>query len=120
MTVPHQQSLFDTQPAPWEQDDQSEQCIATVVFATGPEQPFDYLVPNSLRDALEAGRRVRVPFGKGGRMVVGYCVRVETRPVGPRPLKELHSVVDRRTLLSPAMLRLTLWIAERYLCSWGQ
>jgi primosomal protein N' (replication factor Y) len=45
---------------------------------------------------------------------------LENRPVGPRRLKPIESVVDRRSLLSPAMLRLTAWIADRYLCDWGQ
>ncbi len=117
---PQQRNLFNTEPEPWEADDQAEQLVAGIVFATGPAQEFDYLVPDALRDMVEPGRRVLVPLGKGNRQVQGYCVRVETRPAGPRPLKPLTEVVDRRSLLSPAMLRLTRWIAEYYLCPWGQ
>ena len=115
-----QRSLFETEPEPWEADDQAEQLVAGVVLATGPAQEFDYLVPDALRDQVEPGRRVMVPLGKGNRQVLGYCVRVESRPAGPRPLKPLAEVVDRRSLLSPAMLRLTRWIADYYLCPWGQ
>jgi primosomal protein N' (replication factor Y) len=115
-----QRNLFDTQPEPWEADDQAEQLVAGIVLATGPAQEFDYLVPDDLRDLIEPGRRVLVPLGKGNRQVQGYCVRVETRPAGPRLLKPLAEVVDRRSLLSPAMLRLTRWIADYYLCPWGQ
>ena len=61
-----------------------------------------------------------VPLGKGNRLVQGYCVRVATQPRGLRPLKSVAEVVDRQSLLSPAMLRLTRWIAGYYLCSWGQ
>ena len=115
-----QRSLFDTDPEPWEADDQAEQLVAGIVLATGPAQEFDYLVPDALRDLVEPGRRVLVPLGKGNRQVQGYCVRVESRLAGPRPLKPLAEVVDRRSLLSPAMLRLTRWIADYYLCPWGQ
>ena len=115
-----QRNLFDTEPEPWEADDQAEQLVAGVVLATGPAQEFDYLVPDALRDMVEPGRRVMVPLGKGNRQVQGYCVRVESRLAGPRPLKPLAEVVDRRSLLSPAMLRLTRWIADYYLCGWGQ
>jgi primosomal protein N' (replication factor Y) (superfamily II helicase) len=115
-----QQTLFDTAPPPWEQDEAVEQLLATVVFARGPDQPFDYLVPDSLREELEPGRRIRVPFGKSDRLVVGYCVDVQTRRVLLRNLKPVHSLIDQRTLLSPSMLRLTKWMAEYYLCSWGQ
>ncbi len=115
-----QRSLFETDPAPWEADDQTEQLVAGVVLATGPAQEFDYLVPDALRDLVEPGRRVLVPLGKGNRQVQGYCVRVEIRIGGSRPLKPLAEVIDRRSLLSPAMLRLTRWIADYYLSSWGQ
>src|SRR5271165_5537588 len=115
-----QRSLFDADPEPWEADDQAEQLVAGVVLASGPPQEFDYLVPDSLRDQVEPGRRVMVPLGKGNRQVQGYCVRVESRAVGSRLLKPLAEVVDRRSLLSPAMLRLTRWIADYYLSAWGQ
>ncbi len=115
-----QQNLFDTEPAPWELDDAGERLVATVVLATGPEGEFDYLVPEPLVGQAEAGRRVQVPLGRSDRAVVGYCVRVETQPVGGRKLKSLSRVVDRQTLLSPSMLRLTRWIADYYLCRWGR
>jgi primosomal protein N' (replication factor Y) (superfamily II helicase) len=114
-----QRQLFDTAPEPWEADDQSQQLVATVVLSAGPAQEFDYLVPDSLREKVELGRRVKVPLGPSNRLVVGYCVRLEDRPQGRRRLKPLHSVLDQRSLLSSAMLRLTRWIADYYLCDWA-
>ena len=114
-----QRSLFNNEPEPWEADDQTERLIATVVLSSGPEQEFDYLVPDDLCEAVEPGRRVRVPLGHANRPVVGYCVRVESRPVGTRKLKAIQAVVDDKTLLSPPMLRLTRWLADYYLCPWA-
>ena len=115
-----QQSLFETDAPAWEIDDAAERLVATVVFATGPEQPFNYTVPDRLADELAAGRRVRVPLGRGQRLTTGYCIALETRQPGSRRLKDIHSVVDTTTLLTPAMLRLTQWMADHYLCSLGQ
>jgi primosomal protein N' (replication factor Y) (superfamily II helicase) len=115
-----QQSLFEIEPPAWEQDDAGEQLVATVVFASGPEQPFDYLVPDSLRGEIEVGRRVRVPLGKGNRLATAYLVGLEHRMLDSRKLKSVVDLVDARSLLSPAMLRLTRWMADYYLCSWGQ
>ncbi|HEY1784318.1 MAG TPA: primosomal protein N' [Pirellulales bacterium] len=115
-----QQSLFEIEPPAWEQDDQSEQLVATVVFATGPEQPFDYLVPERLRSRAEPGRRVRVPLGKSDRLMTGYLVGLAQRQVDPQRLKPLAQVVDERSLLGGPMLRLTQWMADYYLCPWGQ
>ena len=115
-----QRSLFDKEPAPWQADDQAEHRVATVVFADGPAGEFDYVVPDRLVAEVEPGRRVRVPLGRGNRRAVGYCLRVEHKAAGSRPLKAVEGVLDRRGLLSPSMLRLTQWIAEHYLCDLGQ
>lgn len=115
-----QRALFDDDPAPWHLDDQAEERAATVVFVEGPPGEFDYLVPDRLVEQVQSGCRLRVPLGKGNRPMTGYCVRVEMKAAGRRRLKPVLGVVDRRSLLSPAMLRLTQWIAEHYLCEWGQ
>jgi len=117
--MPPQRQLFDVSPEPWETDDQSRRWVASVVMTAVSAQEFDYLVPDHLRDAVEPGRRVKAPLGRSNRLVLGYCVRVEDRPVGPRRLKPLHSVVDARSLLAPAMRRLTRWMADYYLCDWA-
>lgn len=114
-----QRRLFDTAPEPWESDDQSLQLVASVVLSAGPAKEFDYLVPDTLRDLAEVGRRVKVPLGPSNRLVEAYCVQIDNRPTGRRRLKPLHSVLDQRSLLSPAMLRLTRWIADHYLCGWA-
>ncbi len=114
-----QRQLFDSSPEPWEADDQSRHLVASVVLSAGPAKEFDYLVPDALRETVEIGRRVKIPLGPSNRLVTGYCVRIEDRPVGRRRLKPLHSVLDQRSLLSPAMLRLTRWIADHYLCDWA-
>ncbi len=118
--MPHQQRLFGSEPEPWELDAEASQLVATVVFPTGPKQPFDYAVPDRLRETLEAGCRVEVPFGRGNRPQVGYCVGLAERPAAGRGLKAVAEQVDACSLLRPAMLRLTRWIADRYLCEWGQ
>jgi primosomal protein N' (replication factor Y) len=116
----HQQNLFQTEPEPWELDEADERLVAGVAFAEAPYGPFDYLVPERLRGQVEPGRRVRVPLGRSNRLIVGYCVRTENQRADTRRLKEVKAVVDAQTLLSPPMLRLTEWIADYYLCEWGQ
>jgi len=124
--MPSQQSLFDTEPAPWELDAAADQLVATVVLPGGPMGEFDYLVPDrmvasaSTKEKLESGRRVRVPFGRADRGVVGYCVALANKPAGGRKLKPVIAVLDRQPLMSPAILRLTRWMADYYLCPWGQ
>ncbi|HEV2969879.1 MAG TPA: primosomal protein N' [Pirellulales bacterium] len=116
-----QQNLFEIEPvAAWEDDDARERLVASVIFPSAPDRPFDYLVPDDMRDRLTGGMRVRAPFGRGNRAVVGYCVRLTNQADVRRKLKPLADVIDRQSLLSPAMLRLTEWMAGRYLSTWGQ
>jgi len=116
--LPQQQSLFDTEPTPWELDDASQALVATVVMPTGPGGEFDYLVPAEMignprpEKCLEPGRRVRVPLGRGNRSVVAYCVALETKSTGGRKLKSIASLVDRQTLIPPDMVRLARWMAD--------
>ena len=121
--MPKQQQLFDSQPAPWELDEAEDRLVATVVLPDKPHGPFDYVVPERMRSELQAGMRVRVPLGRGNRPVLAYCVRVANGASAEhrsRKLKEIQSLVDKTPLLSPAMLRLTEWMSEYYLCPWGQ
>ncbi|MSR58301.1 MAG: primosomal protein N' [Planctomycetaceae bacterium] len=114
-----QQQLFEPEPLPWEQADRDDLLCAQVVFNRPLETPFDYLIPDSMRGALQVGQRVKVPFGRGDHLIVGYCVGVD-RPRHSTGLKSVHALVDARPILTPQMLELTRWIAGRYLCSWGQ
>ncbi len=118
--VDHQPSLFEDDATPWELDDRGEQLVATIVFPSGPTGEFDYSVPERLQELLEPGRRVNVPLGRGNRRLDGYCIRLETKPAGGRRLKAVDSVIDKKSLLSPSMLRLTEWIAAQYLCELPQ
>ncbi|MBX7168319.1 MAG: primosomal protein N' [Pirellulales bacterium] len=112
--------LFADDLPQWEADAEQDQLVAQVIFPTGPPEPLDYRVPDRLRVSLQVGCRVRAPLGRGDRPVVGYCVALDAQSSTRRRLKELLGVVDRRSLLSPAMLRLTQWISAYYLCPWPQ
>ncbi len=120
-----QQNLFESDPTPWELDDEADQSIATVVMAVAPFGPFDYLAPAELLGKIEPGRRVRVPLGRGNRTLEAYCVglRNETSEANRSRsyrLKPVKSVLDNEPLASPSMLALTEWMADYYLCPWGQ
>ena len=114
-----QQQLFGPEPLPWELADQEDLACAQLVFNRPVDRAFDYLIPDHFRGQLQPGQRVKVPFGRGDHLTIGYCVGLET-PQRPQGLKMIHSLVDPRPLLSPHMLLLTRWIADRYFCAWGQ
>ena len=93
--------------------------FADVVFDRPLDHAFTYAVGDDLKDAIGVGKRVRAPFGRGDRTTVGYCVRVTETPPA-RPVKELTAVLDDEALLDDHLMRLTRWMADYYLCGWGQ
>jgi primosomal protein N' (replication factor Y) len=113
-----QRSLFDTRPA-WREDDARRGTIATVVLPEGVDRPLDYLVPDALADRVGPGQRVHVPLGRGDRRRLAYCVAVHTGELPQRPLKAVLGIEDDTALVSPRMLALTAWMAERWLAPWG-
>ncbi len=114
-----QQRLFEPDPPPWELVDRDDLACAQFVFNRPLETPFDYLVPDEFRGRLKPGMRVAVPFGRGDRSITGFCVGL-ARPTAHASLKSITGLIDQAPILTPAMLELTRWIADRYLCGWGQ
>ncbi len=116
MTQTMQRDLFglDEPPAP-----PIAGLFADVVFDRPLDHAFTYAVGDDLKGSVGVGKRVRAPFGRGDRTTVGYCVRVTETPP-PRPVKELTAVLDDEALLDDNLMRLTRWMADYYLCGWGQ
>ncbi|MEZ6124549.1 MAG: primosomal protein N' [Planctomycetaceae bacterium] len=116
-----QQEFFEFADQPeWEQAAAEDILVAELVFNLPLEQPYTYSIPDELRDLLKPGMRVKAPLGRGNRSVVGYCVKVRPAESAVRRLKPIDEVLDTEPLLDSVMLDLTQWIAERYLCGWGQ
>ena len=114
-----QRDLFEHRPE-WEEDDVRQGMVATVVLPDGVDKPLDYLVPERLVGTVEPGRRVTVPLGRANREQIAYCVAIRSGELPLTPLKEVIGVEDSAPLLSPRMLELTKWMAERWLARWGE
>src|SRR6516165_10572537 len=93
--------------------------FAEIVFDRPLDHAYTYSVPETLEASVAVGKRVLAPFGKGEKLTVGYCVRLTTT-LPHLVVKPICRVLDDEALLTPDLLRLTRWIADYYLCGWGQ
>src|SRR5258708_6302943 len=67
--------------------------FADIVFDRPLDDVYTYGVPEELRSAVAVGKRVEVPFGRGDRSTVGFCVGLgETLPA--RTVKLIQRVLD--------------------------
>jgi primosomal protein N' (replication factor Y) len=93
--------------------------FAEVVFDRPMDHAYTYAVPDAMHDAVAVGKRVIAPFGKGDKPTTGYCVGLRTEAPA-RAVKAITAIPDADALLTPDLLRLTRWLADYYLCGWGQ
>ncbi len=92
-----------------------------VVLNRPLETLFTYRVPVELQPQIRLGQRLEVPLGRGNSPTVAYCVQIN--PVCNLPeskIKNVIAILDEEPLVDSAMLELTRWLAQYYVCSWGQ
>ncbi len=106
--------------------------FAEVIVPRPLNRSFTYAIPERLRDRLQVGSRVRIPFGPS--MLQGVVVSLSAqcshgdeqdlatsgRMAGR--LREIASLIDEtpETGLAPGLLTLTRLVSEQYLAPWGQ
>lgn len=88
-----------------------------VAFPIPVHRQFTYEIPDALSDAVEVGVRVIAPFRK--RFLTGVVVDANSAANVP-DIKSLQDVSDDKPIFSSEMMRLTKWISDYYLSSWGE
>ncbi len=85
--------------------------VAAATFAI--DKPYSYYIPDTMQVA--AGMRVQVSFGRGNRRTEGVVLSVE--PGSPEGLKVIDCCLDDTPLLTQQMLRLAVFMRDRYFCT---
>jgi primosomal protein N' (replication factor Y) (superfamily II helicase) len=81
---------------------------------------FTYEVPREIRDELERGHRVEVPWGP--RLITGFVVDLtDETEVEPKRIRKISSILDEdRPALIPEIIDLCRWAAAYYLAPLGE
>ena len=98
-------------------------CFALVcvdVLHGDVDRLFHYAIPQGM--AVGEGMRVRVPFGKGNKPILGYVVEITDAPprdseVALDKIKAIDSVADGFPVLTKDTLALALWMKDKYYCT---
>ena len=92
--------------------------FCNVALAVPLRTVFTYGVPESLRELVQAGTRVLVPFRNKSR--VGVVTELtEQAPVDTK-IRDITKVLDARPALTPKLIELGQWIANYYLAPVGE
>jgi primosomal protein N' (replication factor Y) len=94
--------------------------IVEVAVGLPVSKTFHYLIPEKMRDSLQVGMRVLVPFK--GRKVTGFAIDLLDHPPKgvEEKLREVEDLLDGVPLIDPQMLRFYRWIADYYIYPLGE
>ncbi|HXN52447.1 MAG TPA: primosomal protein N' [Candidatus Acidoferrum sp.] len=79
---------------------------------------FTYAVPDAMRDAVQPGSRVLVPFRN--KSLVGVVVECVPHAPESTKIREISKVLDFLPALTPKLIELGHWIAGYYLAPVGE
>ena len=76
---------------------------------------FQYHVPEELKDRLQIGMKVNVPFGKGNRLMKGYVVGfADEADYPPDRIKELSGIVEGSVKAESQLIAMAGWMRDTY------
>ena len=79
------------------------------------DHPFSYAVPKELRDVLEIGSCVEVPFGKGDAVRNGYIISFsEETEYDASRIKEIRGRAEGELPVEATYVRLAAWMRREY------
>ncbi len=79
------------------------------------DKPFQYRVPERLRDKLETGMCVTVPFGSGNKPLQGYVVALgEECKFDPARTKDILGMAEKGVDVEDRLIALAAWIRKNY------
>lgn len=77
------------------------------------DHPFDYRVPDRLRESIKVGQRVVVPLRSGRRMCDAWVIELSTSSSFSGNLAAVDSIVSEVALLPPELYALARSVADR-------
>jgi primosomal protein N' (replication factor Y) len=81
------------------------------------DREYTYGVPKNLREKIQIGSRVLIPFGKGNKLIEGYVVdTIEKIDFDYRKIKYVKDIIHEDTILSKELINLCRWMKEKYMC----
>ena len=94
--------------------------IAEVAIGLPVSKTFHYLIPERMRESIQVGMRVLVPFK--GRKVTGFTIDLVDRPPEglEESLREVEDLLDEAPLIDPQLLRFYRWISDYYIYPLGE
>lgn len=90
------------------------------IFIENNFQKIDKLYTYIVKDDVQPGMRVLVNFGKSYRVGIVLFLHENYSGNHLEKLKEIHSVLDDEPIISEDLIKLGLWMKERYIIGYSK
>ena len=90
--------------------------VAVLAATFAFDRPYTYKIPQPLTDTLRPGCRGMVPFSRGNRPCEGMVLALDQAQDDPK-LKPITRQLDPEPILSPELIRLAIWMHDRFFCT---
>lgn len=80
---------------------------------------FDYSVPESIREDIRVGQRVKAPFGRAAKLIVGFVVELSDSIEYLGEVSELDCILSPHIVLPENLYRLIRSVADRQAVTFG-
>lgn len=79
------------------------------------DRPFQYRIPDSLKERLAVGMCVQIPFGTGNRKRKGYVIEITGKNEYPEEkIKEIDGIITDNLPAEADAIRLAAWMRQTY------
>ncbi len=79
------------------------------------DKTYQYRIPESLSDSVHIGTPVKVPFGRGNRVLKGFVMNVTNQPAfDVERMKEILAVEKKQVSVEGQLLQIASFIREHY------
>ncbi len=100
----------------FEQQTQQQKYASALVNIKGlGVKTFSYLIPDEMKDKIQIGQAILVPFGRQG-LINAFCVGFSDYVAGDFKVKKISKILDETPLFSIDYLKLLEWVANYYCC----
>ncbi len=105
--------LFDTNK--YTQTVSPKYALALVNITGLGVKTFSYLIPDEMKDKIQIGQAILVPFGRQG-LINAFCVGFSNYLPEEIKAKKINKILDEKPLFSIEYLKLLEWVANYYCC----
>ncbi|MEJ2108531.1 MAG: hypothetical protein P8Z37_01180, partial [Acidobacteriota bacterium] len=93
--------------------------IVDVAVPVGVRRTFAYSVPRVLKEKIQIGMRVLVPFGP--KIVTGYVVgSLQKQDIGDIKLRPVRELLENEPAITRSLVETALWVSRNYFAPPGE